>query len=67
MMVLPLIPRHLPGGFISEIYPSNSEVGGFDLFIWRDESRDDGLMFTGLPDLRAVRKHIALVVEAAHE
>lgn len=67
MTVLPLIPQRLPGGFISEIYPGNSEVGGFDLFIWRDESRDDGLMFTGLPDLRAVRKHIALVVEAAHE
>lgn len=65
--VLPMINRRLPRGMIAEVLPGHSEVGGFDLVIWRDGRREDGLMFTGLPDLRAVRQHIKIAVEASHE
>jgi hypothetical protein len=64
MKITPLVPKRLPGGMVADVYPASPETGGFDLVVWRSESRDDGLHFAALPDLRAVRKHINLVVRA---
>jgi len=66
MTILPLIPQQLPGGMVVEVFPAAPEVGGFDLTIWKNRTREDGLMFCGLPDLRAVRRLISLAMEAAH-
>lgn len=39
-----LNPRRLPNQMLVEVFPAASEVGGYEVIIWRNDARDDGFM-----------------------
>lgn len=50
--VIPLAPRRLLNRPV-DIFPAETEVGGFEVIIWQNDYRDDGLMMH-VPDLSSV-------------
>ena len=38
-----ILPRTL-NGFPVDVIPADAEVGGFEILIWKDTARDDGIM-----------------------
>jgi hypothetical protein len=47
-----LAPRKVNGRPV-DIHPADPEVGGFEVCVWQNEARDDGLI-VHLPDLGQV-------------
>lgn len=54
--VIPLAPRRLLNRPV-DIYPAEKEVGGFEVIIWQNDCRDDGLM-VHIPDLASVYRFL---------
>ena len=44
MTIHTILPRHLPGGFEVEYFPSPDGAAPVEAIIWRNESRDDGFV-----------------------